>query len=104
MRLGVVVTDGQFAQQAIALLKGADARGWDLRCFLTDSGVQLLGHEAFRDFLKTNSEAHVSLCELSVDRYPGADPHAGGLAERVIIGGQYQDAELVKNSDQVIVL
>lgn len=103
MRLGVVVTDGQFAQQALALLKSAQARGWQLRCFLTDSGVKLLGDEAFRAFLD-GSEAHVSLCELSVDRYPGADPHEAGLAERVIIGGQYQDAELVKNSDQVIVL
>lgn len=103
MRLGVVVTDGQFAKQATALLIGAQARGWQLRCFLTDSGVELLGYKDFLEFLD-NSEAHVSLCELSVDRYPGADPHAGGLAERIIIGGQYQDAELVKNSDQVIVL
>lgn len=103
MRLGIVVTDQQFADQAMDLLRGADGRGWELRCFLTDSGVRMLGREDFRTFLGA-SEAHVSLCELSVDRYPDADPHAGGLDERVIVGGQYQDAELVKNTDRVIVL
>ena len=103
MRLGIVVTDQQFADQAMDLLRGGDRRGWELRCFLTDTGVRLLNREDFRAFLGA-SQAHVSLCELSVDRYPDADPHAGGLDQRVIVGGQYQDAELVKNTDRVIVL
>jgi hypothetical protein len=103
MRLGVVVTEDRYGGEALALLEGAARREWELRCFLTDSGVRLLNDERFRRFLD-DTDAHVSLCELSVDRYDGIDPHADGLDERVIVGGQYQDAELVKNTDRVVVL
>lgn len=100
MRLGVVVTDDSFVSQAIGVLQAAVKRGWETRCFLTDTGVRLLNNSQFASLALSGSVA-TSLCELSVERYEGID--VAPIADRVVVGGQYQDAELVKNSDQVLV-
>lgn len=100
MKLGVVVINDKFADQAVAVLQAAVRRGWEIRCFLTDTGVRLLNNKAFTDMALTGA-VNTSLCELSVERYEGIDLAA--VADKVVVGGQYQDAELVKNSDQVLV-
>ncbi|MFC1589643.1 hypothetical protein ACFL3P_05155, partial [Pseudomonadota bacterium] len=86
---------------ALGLLEEASTRGWQLRCFLTDTGVRLLDNSRFLDFCR--GEHWVALCELSVERYDIDTVKALDAAPSIIIGGQYQDAELVKNSDRVLV-
>lgn len=102
MRLGIVVTDDRFAADVIGLLRASLARGWESRCFLTDQGVLLLKSP---DFLALVGEGKgsVAVCELSVERF--AEPHLdiAAFKDRVVIGGQYQDAELVRHSDKVLV-
>ncbi|MFA7633517.1 MAG: DsrE family protein [Thiohalomonadaceae bacterium] len=100
MRFGVVVTDDTYATQVIGILQAAVKRGWDLRCFLTDTGVRLLNNSQFTE-LALSGQVATALCELSVERYEGID--LASIADKVVVGGQYQDAELVKNSDQVLV-
>lgn len=100
MKLGVVITDDKYAVQALGILQAALRRGWETRCFLTDSGVRLLNNPQFTA-LASSGSVMAALCELSVERYAGIDP--APFADTIVIGGQYQDAELVKNSDQVLV-
>ncbi|MBI1424609.1 MAG: hypothetical protein GC149_14275 [Gammaproteobacteria bacterium] len=103
MRLGLVVTDERCGQYAFDLLDAALARGWSVRCFFSDRGVLVLGDSRVSRYLE-DSKVMMSLCELSVERYPQAGEVLRRVGDGVLIGGQYQDAELVRNSDQVIVL
>lgn len=102
MELGICVVDDRCAPHAIGLLKAAQNRGWDTRCFLTDRGVHLLNDADFRALLDSG-KGHFSICELSIDRYADAGISVEGLEDRIVVGGQYQNAELVHNSDHVIV-
>lgn len=101
MRFGIVVTDINQAGQAAALMKEALGRDWNVRCFLTEDGVNMLKDEAFIEAAR-NERAHLSVCEHSVERYC-RDLNLAALQDVVIVGGQYQDAELVRNSDRVLV-
>lgn len=103
MRFGLVVTNERNADAARKLLEAAQARGWECRCFLTDRGALLLADPAFTGspaFMNTN----IAVCELSIERYENHGLHARAIDPHVIVGGQYQDAELVHNSDRVLVL
>lgn len=102
MNLGIVVTNENHAEQALGLLETAVSRGWQLRCFLTDTGVRLLDDPRFVQFCQ--SDHWVALCELSLERYHIDSASVLDKAPKIIIGGQYQDAELVKNSDRVVML
>ena len=103
MELGIVITDERFLAQANGLLDAALARGWETQCFLTDTGVNLLADAGFigRARARPNS---VALCEHSAERYAEGRFDLHTLADFVIVGGQYQDAELVKKCDKVLVL
>lgn len=102
MQLGLVITDERFLVHANGLIDAALARGWDPQCFLTDSGVNLLADVGFvgRARARPNS---VSLCEHSAGHYADGRFDLASLADFVVVGGQYQDAELVKKCDKVLV-
>ena len=102
MQLGVVVIDDRCATHAVGLLNAARQRDWETRCFLTDRGVFLLNDPAFRQMLD-RGQGHVSICEHSVERYADQGVSLSGLEEKIIVGGQYQNAELVHNCDRVLV-
>lgn len=102
MRLGVVITDDKYATPARSLLEAAQLRNWECRCFLTDRGVLLLAEPGFMQSPGVVASV-VGVCELSIERYEEYGLHVNRIDTRVIIGGQYQNAELVKNSDRVIV-
>ena len=103
MQFGLVVTDDQHGDAAVALLEAAQARGWECRCFLTDQGALLLADPAFTGS-SAFSVTQVAVCELSVERFEEQGLHASTFSPHVVIGGQYQDAELVRKSDCVLVL
>lgn len=102
MQLGIVITDERYLAHANGLLDAVAARGWDAQCFLTDTGVNLLADAGFvgRCRVRPNS---VSLCEHSAERYAEGRFDLNSLADIVIVGGQYQDAELVRKCDKVLV-
>lgn len=103
MRFGLVVTDERHGDAAIELLSSAQGRGWDCRCFLTDRGALLLTAPGFTG-APAFSATQVAVCELSIERYEDYGLHVSAIDSRVVVGGQYQDAELVRNSDCVMVL
>jgi hypothetical protein len=49
-----------------------------------------------------NELAHFSMCEHSAERYC-QDVDLEAFGDDIIIGGQYQNAELVHNTDHVLV-
>jgi hypothetical protein len=100
MDLGVVITDRSCIADASRLMQAAAARGWKLRCFLTDSGVHALGDRTVHELI-AGGKTWLALCELSVERYGVEIPEA--LAAHVVVGGQYQDAELAHLSERVVV-
>jgi hypothetical protein len=103
MRFGLVVTDDRHGDAAVTLLEAAQARGWECRCFLTDEGALLLTNPAFIAS-PAFSSTQVAVCELSIERYEDQGLNAAAISPHVVIGGQYQDAELVHKSDYVLVL
>jgi hypothetical protein len=102
MRLGIVATDSAHATQVAGLVEAARQRGWDAECFLTDTGVMLLADDAFLTQARARPGS-VSVCEHSVERYARDAYDVQSLADIVVIGGQYQDAELVRRCDKVLV-
>jgi len=103
MRLGLVITDNMYAAAARSLLEAAQLRNWECRCFLTDRGVLLLTEPKFMQSPGVVAGI-VAVCELSIERYEDYGLHVKQIDAQVIVGGQYQNAELVKNSDRVVVI
>lgn len=101
MRLGIVVTDHGQGPTVLGVIEAAVRRGWNIRCFLTDTGVRLLNDAGFLAHARDGTAA-VAVCELSIERYGQEEAHAE-LPESVVVGGQYQDAELVHETDSVLV-
>jgi hypothetical protein len=101
MKLGIVLTNEDHGEIVLGLLETAAARDWQLRCFLSDTGVNLVKNPRLAHFCQSGH--WVALCELSLERYHINTDEVLHKMPDIIIGGQYQDAELVKNSDKVLV-
>ncbi|MFO1268115.1 MAG: hypothetical protein U1F25_19700 [Rubrivivax sp.] len=102
MRFGLILTDQRNAAHAAGVLAAAAARGWDARCFLTDSGVLALGDEGFVALARARPKT-VAACKHSLDHLlPGFD--AAPLADAVVIGSQFQGAKLAQAADALLVL
>ena len=61
MKLGIVVTDETRCQQALKLAERAVSRGWEIRCFLTDTGVKLLKDPQFLKLIKDDIQNWTSI-------------------------------------------
>jgi len=100
MNLGVVITEQSHIADACRAMEAAAKRGWNLRCFLTDSGVHALQEPAIQK-LAAEAKVWLAVCELSIERYGVEVPQ--NVADQVVVGGQYQDAELAHLADRVVV-
>ena len=103
MRLGIVVTDESFLGHVIGLFDAALARRWEVDLFLTDTGVNLLADSAFVDRARARPKS-VSICRHSAEHFGAGRIDMQALADAIVLGGQYQDAKLVRVCDQVLVL
>jgi len=102
MLFGLVVTDKRHAAHAAGLLQSASARGWEARCFLTDSGVCLVQDEAFMAQARQRPLS-VSVCKHSMEHFlPDLD--AKPLAAWLVMGGQFQGAKLAQAAQSLLVL
>ncbi len=105
MHIGIVVTDDRYTNDAMRLLRTASSNGFETECFLTDRGILLLNLDNFAD-LVNKIYCTVSVCEHSIDRLgetENMEKFKHKFKDKIIIGGQYQDAELVRRSDRVVV-
>jgi hypothetical protein len=101
MRLGIVVTNDRYLDDVNGLIRAARGRGWEANCFLTDSGVNLLKNPEFM-VVATSVPKSVAVCEHSVEGQGISEAEIKGY-DTIVVGGQYQDAELVTRSDRVLV-
>jgi len=101
MKLGVVVTDINQSQLALETIWGALDRAWSVRCFLTEDAVNMVKDARFVDMAR-HEQSNVSMCEHSAERYC-KDVDLEAIGDVIVVGGQYQDAELVRHSEQVLV-
>lgn len=101
MILGLVVTDDRYPEEVIALARAGFEKGWTVRCFLTSFGVRMLEYQAFADM---TGDLGISACEHSLKQHSRAESAARELQDRIVIGGQYQNAELTRQSDRMLVL
>jgi len=102
MHLGIVITDESFLPHANSLLDAAAARGWRTLCFLTDTGVNLLADAGFARRARAHPNT-VTLCKHSTELHAAGRFDLNAFADVVIAGGQYQNAELVRKCDKVLV-
>jgi len=98
MYLGIVATTESVGDHVVGLASAAVARGWQCRCFLTDSGVRLLGSAQLVDLARAG-KLRVDVCEHSWELYG-----AGAVPEGIVMTGQIKNAELAHECDKVIVL
>ena len=102
MKLGIVVTDAAYLPIAAGLIDAARAREWETRCFLTDTGVMLLADAGFVERAQARPGS-VSLCEHSAKKYVGDAYDVSAFADKIVVGGQTQNAELARLCDKVLV-
>jgi hypothetical protein len=96
--LGIVATNASTEDHVVGLAYAAVARGWQCRCFLTDTGVRLLHSTPLLELARTR-KLRVDVCKHSWELYgDGTAPDGVGM------GGQFQNAELAHECDKVIVL
>lgn len=98
MLLGLVSANESSEAHLVGLASAARARGWHCRCFLTDSGVKLLGSARLLE-LARGGAMELFVCEHSWEHLGG-----GATPEGATMGSQYQNAELAHKCDKVIVL
>jgi len=96
--LGIVATNASTEDHVVGLAYAAVARGWQCRCFLTDTGVRLLHSMPLLELARTR-KLRVDVCKHSWELYG-----SGAAPDGVVMGGQFQNAELAHECDKVIVL
>ncbi len=99
MKLGVVITGEEMAGPAADLLQAAADRNHELRCFLTDTGIRALDQSGIQELVGSD-RLTLAVCEFSMERFEQTVPSA--VADAVIVGGQYQDAELAHRCHRVV--
>ena len=98
MYLGVVATNAGTEDHVVGLASAAVARGWQCRCFLTDTGVKLLHSTPLLELVRTG-KLRLDVCEHSWELYG-----SGAVPDGVVMTGQIKNAELAHECDKVIVL
>lgn len=98
MRIGIVASHESSGPHLEGLAAAAAARGWPCRCFLTDSGVKLARLPGLVALARAGT-VRVDVCEHSWQEHG-----AGGAPEGATLGSQFQNAELVRECDRVLVL
>lgn len=98
MKLGIVATHESAQPHVEGLAAAAAERGWDCRCFLTESGVKLARSTSLAG-LAAAGKLRLDLCEHSWHHYGGADAPAGAN-----MGTQFQNAQLAGECDRIVVI
>lgn len=99
MKLGIVAVNAEYGAQLAAIASAALQRGWAVRIFLNDLGLNLIEDPALAQLAEAG--AVVSYCETSL-RNLGMDPSKMPRAYKR--GTQLNHAMLQQSSDQVLFL
>ncbi|MBX3716174.1 MAG: hypothetical protein KF738_09265 [Burkholderiales bacterium] len=98
MRLGIVASHDSAGPQLEGLAAAAAARGWACRCFLTDSAVRLAASPRLGELARAGA-IRLDVCEHSWSHFGG-----GPAPDGANMGTQFQNAELARECDRLLVL
>ena len=98
VRIGIVASHESSGAHLLGLATAAAARGWPCRCFLTDSGVKLAADARLLELAKSGA-IRLDVCEHSWHHF-----NEGSAPEGATLGSQFQNAQLVRECDRVVVL
>lgn len=98
MQLGIVASHESAGPHLVGLAAAAAARGWTCRVFLTDSAVKLATSAGLQGLAIAGS-VRLDICEHSWQHFGGA-----GTPDGATLGSQFQNAELVRECDRVVVI
>jgi hypothetical protein len=98
MRIGIVAAHESAQAHVEGLAAAAAARDWPCRCFLTDSGVKVALSPRLRA-LAASGAVRVHVCEHSWHQHA-----EGATPEGIEPGSQFQNAELARECDRVVVM
>lgn len=100
MKLGILVNTDKHASKVAGLTKAAHSKGHEVILFLMDTGVKLL-HNPSITALHKIPRVSMSFCQYSADVLGVSNKEP---AEGIAPGSQYDNANMIKNTDRVIVL
>jgi peroxiredoxin family protein len=100
MRLGILVTTDEHPDAVFGITKAALSKGHEVSIFVMDAGTHLLHHPSMKE-LSDAQRIVMSFCEHSAQ---GLDVPFETIPAAIIRGSQYDNATMLHEADQVIVL
>ncbi len=97
MKIGLVATHEGAGPHLLGLAAAAAAQGWPCRCFLTDTGVRLLTSEPLLALMRSGA-LRLDVCEHAWQQFG-----SGAAPDGVKLRSQFQNAELARDCDRVVV-
>ncbi len=99
MDIGIFVTQDKYANKIVDITRSALKRGYQVKVFMTDSGVKLVRNNDFTD-LRNNDNISISLCDFSARAMKVEESE---IAEGIIMGTQFQNASIHSDCDKILV-
>ncbi|MEW6675903.1 MAG: hypothetical protein AB1348_07895 [Nitrospirota bacterium] len=99
MILGILVINENYKDEIVGLSKAAVNKGHKVNIFMMDKGCLLLKDPNFTS-LKDIDGVSISLCDLNRRQLKIRDED---IPDGIICGSQYNNAQMVHESDKVIV-
>lgn len=100
MKLGILINTDKRAADVIGLTEAAVLKGHEVVLFMMDAGVRFLHNPSITALHKLPGVS-LSFCSYSAEQL---DVSTKGLPKIITSGSQFNNAEMVKNTDRVIVL
>jgi sulfur relay (sulfurtransferase) complex TusBCD TusD component (DsrE family) len=100
LKFGILINTDKYAKEVIGLTKAATLKGHEVILFMMDDGVKLLRNSSVVNLHKIPGVS-MRFCQYSTDVI-GVSTNR--LAKEIVSGSQYDNAEMNREADRVIVL
>lgn len=100
MKIGILVNTDKYMDAVIGLTNSALSKGHEVAIFAMDDGTRLLEEPAYTGLCSLD-RVRMSYCDHSAKSI-GID--RAGIPDGIVCGSQYNNADMIHNSDRVIVL
>ncbi|MBI5049389.1 MAG: DsrE family protein [Nitrospirae bacterium] len=100
MNLGILINTDKHVKDIVGLTKAAASKKHEVVLFMMDNGVKLLHNPSITALHKIPGVS-MSFCQYSADVLKVSTKK---IAKGIAAGSQFNNAEMVKSADKVIVL
>ncbi len=100
MTIGILVNTDKNLEAVKGITESALKKGHRVIIFAMDDGTKLLEDKTFTG-LSEHSEVEMSFCDHSAKQL---GVNTAEIPEKIIVGSQFNNSKMVKDSDRVIVL